>query len=222
MAVQGHMFLFFPSMPIVYIDGLDHSLHCAKMTNTVFPTTLVSYSWPSITHLSLYFLRYSSPLLQSLKSCTRNLAFGMEQLYQRSPWTPSLYRHSRSCAEPSQWETCLTYIRTAIFHHLKITGMSREILSQAFLQKESFQKHLDHVILEKPINPVPRLLSQRNPLLFIPKKPSVYGGAHGDRICSVGQKRRSSSGLQNDLFSCCYDKDEIHRPLLHCNLCLSH
>lgn len=179
MAVQGRTFLFFPSRPIVYIDGLDHSPHCAQTTNTVFPTTLVSYTWPSITGFSLCFLGYSSPLPQILKSPARNLAFGMDQLYQRSPWTPSLCRHRRSCAEPSQWETCLTYIRTATFHHLKISRMSRELLSQAFLQKESFQKHLDHVILEGTINPVPRLLSHRNPLLFIPKKPSVYGGHIG-------------------------------------------
>lgn len=176
MALQGHMFPFFPSRPIVYIDGLDHSPHCAKMTGAVFPATFVSHTWPSATHFSLYLLRYCSPLPPSLKSCARNLVFGMEQLYQRSPWSPSLYRHRKSCAELSQLETCLTYIKTAIFRHLKITWMSREPLSQAFLQKESFQKHLDHVILENTVNPIPQLISHRSPLIFIPKKPSVCGG----------------------------------------------
>lgn len=161
---------------------------------------VVSYTWPSITGFSLCFLGYSSPLPQSLKSPARNLAFGMDQLYQRSPWTPSLCRHRRSCAEPSQWETCLTYIRTAIFHHLKTSRMSRELLSRAFLEKESFQKHLDHVILERTINPVPRLLSHRNPLLFIPKKPSVYGGHIGVESIQWCRKKDLPVGYETTCF----------------------
>lgn len=74
---------------------------------------------------SFYFLRYSSPLPQSIKSCI--------WLYQR--WTPSLYRH-----------------RPATFHHLKITWMTRELSSQAFLQKGYFRNTLTvsycpHVLL---------------------------------------------------------------------------
>lgn len=145
--MQGHMFFLFPSRPSVYIDGLGHSPHCAKMTNAVFPATLVSYTQPSITHFSLYFLRYSSPLPQNLKSWTRNLALGIEQLCQRSPRTPSLYRRRRRRAEHYRQETCLTcVIRAAVFHHLRITWRSRELLSQDFLQKEWFPKHLNHVI----------------------------------------------------------------------------
>lgn len=133
---------FFPNRPIVCIDGLGHSLHCAKTTNTVFPTVLVSYTWLSITHFSLYFLRYFSFLPRSLKSCTRNLAFVMEQLYERSRWAPSLYRYRKSFAELSQLETCLTYIGTAIFHHLKITWMSREVYHKLFYKRNPFRNIL--------------------------------------------------------------------------------
>lgn len=144
--MQGHMFPLFPSRPSVYIDGLNHSPRCAKTTNAVFPAALISYTQPSITHFSLYFLRYSSPLPQNLKSRTRNLALGMEQLCQRSPWTPPLYRRRRRRAERYQREICLTCIRAAIFHHLRISWRSRELLSQEFLQKKWFPKHLNHVI----------------------------------------------------------------------------
>lgn len=114
------LFLFVPSRPFVNPDGPDPSPPCAKMTNTVCPATPVFYTWPSVFLLSL-----DIPLL-FLK--VFSLAFGMGQLYQRR--IPSLYRY-----------------RTATFHHLKITWMTGELLSQAFLQKESFQKHLDSVIL---------------------------------------------------------------------------
>lgn len=57
---------------------------------------------------------------------------------------------SKSCIWHGQlyqrW-TLLCRHRPATFHHLKITWMSRELLSQAFMLKGSFQKHLDSVIL---------------------------------------------------------------------------
>lgn len=57
---------------------------------------------------SFYFLRYSSPLPQSIKFWI--------WLCQR--WTPSLCRH-----------------RPATFHHLKITWRTRELSTQAFSTK---------------------------------------------------------------------------------------
>lgn len=78
--------------------------------------------------------------------------------------------------------------------------MSRELLLQAFLQKESFEKHLDHVILEKTMNPVPRLLSHRNYLLFIPKQPAVYGAHVGIESVQWGRKEDSPVGYETTCF----------------------
>jgi len=68
MALQGHMFLFFPNRPIVCVDELGHSPHCAETINTLsyyiyvlhlalhcafflaFPQVLLSYTSEVVSH----------------------------------------------------------------------------------------------------------------------------------------------------------------------------